>query len=225
MAAGIPELLEDLGMLYHKEDSKRKARYGLYKCVCGTIFKSQIGDVKRGTTQSCGCYRTEQIKKANTTHGHTENPLYSVWCNMVYRVTNPKATNYKYYGEKGITISEEWYDVNNFIKDMSENYEEGLTIDRIDNDKGYSKENCRWTTKSQQSRNTRQIMSTNTSGYRGVVFHKQRQKWIAQINVLDKHIHIGIFDNKLDAAIAYDTYVIEHNLGHTLNNVMEVCNG
>ena len=165
MAAGIPELLEDLGMLYHKEDSKRKARYGLYKCVCGTIFKSQIGDVKRGTTQSCGCYRTEQIKKANTTHGHTENPLYSVWCNMVYRVTNPKATNYKYYGEKGITISEEWYDVNNFIKDMSENYEEGLTIDRIDNDKGYSKENCRWTTKSQQSRNTRQIMSTNTSGY------------------------------------------------------------
>ena len=108
---------------------------------------------------------------------------------------------------------------------MSENYEEGLTIDRIDNDKGYSKENCRWTTKSQQSRNTRQIMSTNTSGYRGVVFHKQRQKWIAQINVLDKHIHIGIFDNKLDAAIAYDTYVIEHNLGHILNNVMEVCNG
>ena len=85
MAAGILELLEDLGMLYPKEDSKRKARYGLYKCVCGTIFKSQIGDVKRGTTQSCGCYRTEQNRsKKLIQHTDIRKILYTVfgviWC-------------------------------------------------------------------------------------------------------------------------------------------------
>ena len=83
----------------------------------------------------------------------------------------------------------------------------------------YEKENCRWANKSTQQRNTRKLISTNKSGYRGVTWHKAKKKWNAQIKVNYKRIHLGSFLTALDGAKAYDKYVIDNNLEHTINGV------
>lgn len=100
---------------------------------------------------------------------------------------------------------------------MNDTYKEGLSIDRIDNNKGYSKDNCRWTTRTVQARNKRKLMSTNTSGYKGLCWSKAKNKWLARIKIASKRIHIGIYDDKVEAAKAYDKYITDNNLEHTKN--------
>ena len=129
----------------------------------------------------------------NTKHGMTKHRLYDVWKQIKYRCTNPKSKYYKNYGGRGITISKEWLDVNNFINDMYPSYKEGLSIDRIDNDKGYCSNNCRWANRSVQSRNTRQIRTSNKSSYRGVSWCKRTKKWLCQIQVSYKKNKYRIF--------------------------------
>ena len=204
------KLVEDLGMLYPNLTSKNKRRYGLYKCFCGNEFRAQIANVRNRNTKSCGCING--IK-----HNLTNHRLYQTWNGMIQRCNNKNYTKYEYYGARGITICEEWLDINNFINDMYPSYKEGLSIDRIDNNKGYSKDNCRWTDKSTQVRNTRRIQSNNTTGYRGVSFTKSRNTYQTSISVNNKRRHLGYFDNALEAAKAYDKYVIDNNLEHTKN--------
>lgn len=84
-------------------------------------------------------------------HGMKHSREYKIWDAMKYRCINPNAINYKDYGGRGITICDSWYEFDNFFKDMG--YSNGLCIDRIDNDKGYCKENCRWVTHKQNNRN------------------------------------------------------------------------
>lgn len=136
---------------------------------------------------------------------------------MMERCNNINHKDYKYYGARGISVCDEWHNIQNFIKDMYPYFEDGLTLDRIDNDKDYSKDNCRWTNKKIQSRNTRKIRSNNTSGYRGIVFDKKRNKFRAKISVDNKSIHLGRFITALEAARAYDNYIITNNLEHTRN--------
>lgn len=85
----------------------------------------------------------------------SRSKLYTVWNNMKVRCLKETNYHYKYYGQRGITICEKWLKFQGFFKDMSGDYEEGLTLDRIDNNKGYFKENCRWTTMKVQNNNKR----------------------------------------------------------------------
>lgn len=204
-------LLEDLGMLYPNENSKRKYRFGIYRCYCGNEFNSQIRHIKSGNTKSCGC------GKGYHTHGLTNHRLYNIWHHMMNRCFNPKSKVYKYYGERGISVCEEWQDINNFISDMDSTYTDGLSIDRIDVNGNYEQSNCRWATKETQSRNTRLLMVTNTSGYRGVSFNKKNNKFIARITVSSKTIYLGCFDEAIDGAKAYNEFVVSNKLEHTLN--------
>lgn len=82
------------------------------------------------------------------------SPTYSSWENMRARCLNPNAVNYAFYGGRGITVCERWASYRNFLADMGER-PPNTTLDRIDNSAGYSPDNCRWTTRKQQSRNTR----------------------------------------------------------------------
>ena len=103
-----PILLEDLGMLYPTEKSKRKRRYGIFKCgFCGNMFKTGVQEVKSGETKSCGCHKKRRIKEANTKHGLGYSRLYNIWSLLKDRVLNPKHKNYKDYGGRGITICDE----------------------------------------------------------------------------------------------------------------------
>ena len=212
-------LLQDLGMQYPTQNSKRRARYGLYKCHCGTEFKCVQQSVKSGKTTSCGCYQKQMV----TTHGLRSHRLYKTWISMIHRCHNPKARGYENYGGRGIKVCNEWNNAQNFINDMHPSFKEGLSLDRIDNNKGYSKENCRWATREIQGRNTRILCKNNTSGFRGVTFDKKINKFKSQIRVNYKLIHLGSFLTALDAAKAYDNYIILNNLEHTKNfNINEI---
>jgi hypothetical protein len=215
-----PVLIKDLGMKFPTETSSYKKRFGLYKCHCGAEFETHTASVKNGDCKSCGCHRVLSTKERETKHGMSKHPLYNTWKEMIKRTTNPKIKDFANYVGRGIKVSDRWQNVENFISDMYPSYQINLTLDRRDNDKGYSIENCRWATKSVQARNTRKIISTNTSGYRGVSWDKTKNKWIAQISVNYKNIRLGRYTTALEAAKAYDNYVISHNLEHTINGVL-----
>lgn len=211
------KLVEDLGMLYPNLTSKNKRRYGLYKCFCGNEFMAQIANVKNRNTKSCGCING--IK-----HNLTNHRLYQTWKNMMSRCYLKKNPNYQYYGAIGITVCDEWHNIENFINDMYPTFKEGLSIDKDImckklniNPHIYSKQTCIWTTKSIQTRVTKKIHSHNTSEYRGVSFFKKIKRYSAQIKVNGKSIKLGVYDTAFEAAKVRDKYVIDNNLEHTLN--------
>ena len=206
-------LLEDLGYLYPTPTSKQKTKYAMYKCFCGNEFKAQVQNIKNKTTKGCGCMQG----KNRITHNLTNHRIYPVWNAIIARCKNPKHKQYKDYGGRGITVCEHWLNPQNFINDMYETYKEGLSIDRIENDKGYCKDNCRWVERKIQNRNTRKIYSSNKSGFRGVCLDKKSNKWLVQIGVNYKHIHLGYFDTALEGALVYDKYILDNNLEHTKN--------
>lgn len=217
-----PLLIEDLGMLYATNKSIKKCHFGVFKCICGAKFKSLISHVKNGNTKSCGCYQKKRVKEISTTHGLSNHPILSVWKNMIQRTTNQNNKNYKDYGARGILICKEWKNDFKVFFDwcILNGYKKGLEIDRIDNNIGYDPSNCRFTTRSVQTRNTRILRADNISGYRGVNWHKQNKSWRAQISINKKLKYLGRFDTAIEAAKAYDIYVIEHNLEHTINGVL-----
>lgn len=216
------ELIEDLGRVQPTPTSNYKVRYGIYKCgMCGTVCKASTEDVKAGKIVSCGCYHKKRIKEANTTHGLRYHELYNKWKAMRNRCVSPTDQSYKYYGGRGITVCDEWLkDPETFFEWCYTNgYEKNLSLDRIDNDLGYNPDNCRFTTKSVQSRNTRILQSNNKSGYRGVSWSKVADRWKAQIVVSGKTVRVGMFEGAIEAARAYDKYVQDNSLEHTINGV------
>ena len=218
-----PTLIEDLGMIYATEDSKQKRKFGIYKCgFCGTNFKANTYHINNGHSMSCGCYKKRIISKSNKTHGLGYTRVYRIWGDIKRRTLNPKYNKYKYYGGRGITICDEWLDVQNFYDWAMENgYSDELSIDRIDNDGNYEPSNCRWATQTIQTRNQR-IQKNNTSGYKGVSFYKNYKMFEVKINVNRKKIHLGYYKTAVEAAIAYNNYIIENNLeGFILNEIPE----
>ena len=128
-----------------------------YRCDCGKTVEAFHANVTSGKTQSCGCYRQEVAERNlvwQDKHGKSNSRVYSIWEGMIQRCTNPNQENYRNYGGRGITVSDEWRDFQNFYRDMGDP-PEGLTLERKDNDSGYSRENCVWATRSEQMQNTR----------------------------------------------------------------------
>lgn len=208
------KLITDLGMLYPTINSKQKKRFAIYQCDCGNEFKTQIVHIKNNLVKSCGCLKSKNISIMNIKHGLRNHRLYSIWKNMISRCTNPKAVNYEKYGAKGITVCERWLSVSNFIEDMYPSFVEGLSLDRKNNDLGYSIDNCRWVTKTVQSRN-RDKQKRNTLGFKGV--KKNKSSFNVRIGVNYKLINLGSFNTAEEAGRAYDKYVIDNNLEHSLN--------
>ena len=126
----------------------------LCKCDCGNEINVPASSLKTGNTKSCGCYRVDIACKRFTKHGMKHTPIYTVWCLMIQRCTDPNATNYKNYGGRGITVCEEWKDFSKFYEDMGD-IPPGMTLDRKDNDGNYCKENCRWASYLTQENNKR----------------------------------------------------------------------
>lgn len=211
--------IKELGVKNTSPTSKERRMFCLYSCKCGNEIIAQKKNVDNGNTQSCGCLQKLNTSKARKTHGVSHKRIYRIYYHMKDRCLNLKNIQYRDWGGRGIKICDEWS--TNFISfykwSMDNGYKDNLQIDRIDNNGDYNPSNCRWVEKNIQSRNTRRIYKHNTSGYRGVCFIKNRNKWKSSICVDRQPFHLGYFDTPLEAAEAYDRYVKENKLEHTTN--------
>lgn len=125
-------------------------------CDCGNSVVVQTNALVSGNTRSCGCIHDEVRKTARKTHGMRKTSLYNIWNGIKIRCTNKNSAAYKDYGGRGITVCDRWLNsFENFFADMGDRPSAQHSIDRINNDLGYSPDNCRWATKGEQSRNTR----------------------------------------------------------------------
>lgn len=136
------------------------------RCECGTERIVFANSLRKGTSQSCGCLHREIVGERRT-HGeskHNETPEYRTWCHMLARCRNRKNPQYKDYGGRGITVCLKWLDYPTFLADMGRKPSSEHTIERIDNSRGYSPDNCKWATRSEQQRNRRQNVIVNLNG-------------------------------------------------------------
>lgn len=214
-----PILLVYLGNIYPTKNSKKKARYGLYQCqYCGKEFKTISNDIKNKHTKSCGCLRALLRKEK----GLTKHKLHMVWKSMKDRCYNPNNRKYKDYGGRGIGVCNKWrWDYINFYTwSINNNYMEGLSLDRVYVNGNYEPNNCRYTTALIQSQNVRPINKANKSGYKGVSWSKQHNKFEVRIRYLNKKLHLGLFEDPIEGAKAYQIFVLKNNTEHTYVNVL-----
>jgi len=132
-------------------DRQKKVQW-ICRCSCGFIGNIRAKTLRNGASTGC---RQCQINRTFRTHGMCRSPTNKVWAGMIARCHNPNDTGYKWYGAKGIEVCQRWRDdFINFFEDMGER-PPNKTIDRIDNFKGYSKKNCKWSTTKEQNSNKR----------------------------------------------------------------------
>ena len=208
-----PKLIKELGMRFPTELSKRRSRYGLYECpYCSKHWEAISKSINTGDTKSCGCVNLR------ITHGLRVNKFYQTWYGMLQRCTNTMRQDYKNYGGRGIIVCEEWLDIKKFIAWAESTHPniEGYTLDRIDNDKGYSPENCRWADKTMQSVNQR-ISKRNTSKILGVSWKSRNKRWVAQIRHMGKKVWLGQFISIEDAIEARNSYILVNKLPNPLS--------
>lgn len=171
---GLLTVVEYLGT------SKQGSRW-VCKCDCGNTRETTTGRLNEKRITSCGC--NDLIPFA--THQMTSTRMYRIWCAMKSRCLNPNYHQYKDYGGRGITICGRW--LNNFLdfyNDMIDGYADNLQLDRDDNEKGYYKENCKWSTRPEQARNKRNNYWYERDGIRMV-----KMDWAKHLGVSHHRIN------------------------------------
>lgn len=183
--------------------SNTKNVYYTVLCDCGTTKDLQASQLRSGSTSSCGCTLEAKRGSKRETHGLTKTKEYKIWASIVNRTSFPHQSTRKWYFDKGVKMSEEWRSsFTRFLEDMGE-CPDGYSIDRIDPDGDYCKENCRWASLEMQSIN-KGVFSNNTSGTTGV--HETKNgTFQAYIYVNYKRKHLGTFKTKEEAINARKT--------------------
>lgn len=167
--------LEIISYIGQKQSGKVKQKYYLCKCDCGNYCQRSKKYLHSKTYASCGCYKLESLKKAqekriqdnlsHKTHGKSKTRIYRIYGAMKSRCQNPHNKYYSYYGGRGISICQEWDKFENFNEwAMANGYSDELTLDRVDFNKDYSPDNCRWVTRKQQMDNTRKTRLYEMNG-------------------------------------------------------------
>lgn len=194
------------------EAYKYKSAY-YWNCICECGNKTVVLGIslrrKREPTQSCGCLNAERTREVNTKHGLHGTRIASIHQDMKSRCTNPNNTYYYNYGGRGITLCDEWGSLAVFGEwALSHGYTEGLTIERLDVNKGYSPENCKWIPSSEQKFNKR-YPARNTSGYPGVRFNKKYRNYAAALWHDGKSKHLGTYATFDEALVVRRDYELK----------------
>lgn len=129
------------------------------QCDCGEIIVTRARNVKSGHTMSCGCLNKERVSERHRTHGMSDKPIYLNWQTMIQRRENANNPHYHRYGGRGITVCDRWKSFEHFYADMGDPPTRKHSLDRQDNERGYSPDNCRWATARQQLLNTRRSIA------------------------------------------------------------------
>lgn len=162
------------------------------RCNCGAERVLVANELLRGKTHSCGCLARE-LSAARATHGHTRGgnitPEYRAWARLIQRCSNPALRCYQNYGGRGINVCVRWQEPNgqgflNFLADMGERPSPEHSIDRIDNNGGYSPENCRWATRVEQQRNRRTTIRITFQGQSLTL-----KEWAAKLGIKYTTLH------------------------------------
>ena len=159
------------------------------KCECGNHIIREVYMIGSGVVKSCGCTRTESIKRYNASgkkskgcykDGRSLHPLYGTWFQMISRCENPNQNHYDRYGGRGIKVCEEWHDFWNFVKwsDSVGGRPKGYTLDRINNDGNYEPSNCRWADWKTQTTNKSSNVFVEYNGVR-----KTMIEWCEELNI------------------------------------------
>ena len=133
-------------------------RYMVTECDCGTVKTLQLARLRSGRTASCGCLLRESTSRRFTTHGKSASTDYQAWYSMKGRCHNENNWQFKDYGGRGITVCPEWQSFESYIRSVTDAIgarPPGMSLDRIDNDGGYSPDNVQWSTPKEQARNRR----------------------------------------------------------------------
>ena len=148
------------------------------RCSCGKVFVTRGACLIHGNTKSCGHLKAERAALLTHSHGMSAHPFYFMWNGMIQRCANTKHKYYQNYGGRGITVCERWLTFENFRDDMFATYKDGLSIDRVDNEIGYNKDNCKWSTRVEQANNTRSNLYLTIDGQKHTVAEWSRMSGI-----------------------------------------------
>lgn len=199
----MPNRLDITGKKYGKltvSHFSHISKYGksmwVCECSCGNKRNIQGSSLINGLSTSCGCNRINLLVKRSKTHGKSRTKEHNIWKSMRMRCLNPKDSSYSGYGGRGIKVCKRWLKFENFYEDMGNN-PPGTSLDRKNNNKGYSKSNCRWATIFEQNNNRRSSIFIEYKGERMTIaqwsnklkinYHKLRY-WIKKGNKLEQLI-------------------------------------
>lgn len=166
-----------VGLLTVISFSHKNARGNFWEvvCECGEKKTVSTGDLNSGRVKSCGCLRKKNTSQRFKKHGQSHTRLYSIWCDIKKRCGN----DHPDYGLRGIKICKEWEeDFLAFYRDMGKSYQEGYSIERVNPNGDYEKENCVWIPLKDQAYN-RTLQRNNKTGVAGVYWREDHQSFVA----------------------------------------------
>jgi len=216
------KILQDLGMKKPTENYYKKVRMAEFECMeCKQPFEAVVATKAKNQKYCRKCIATD-LKKPNRNH-----PLYKAWAGTKCKISRTDQERTKaIYFDRNITMCDGWLNsFDTFFEwAISNGWKKGLTIDRIDNEKGYSPGNCRWASYSTQSANQRRL-DKGVTGYIGVQVNLGRDKkpngnFRAMLKWKNITYGLGNSKDKLYLAKMYDSFIDKHNLPHTKNNVL-----
>lgn len=169
-------------------------------CDCGNVVQIKAKTLNNGHTQSCGCLQKEFAGNLKRTHGMTLTSIYKTWRGIKGRCLNKNHHAFVHYGGRGITICDEWKkSFENFYRDMGEKPSKNHSIERIDNEIGYCKSNCKWILKNKQNFNKRNNIILKFDNQ-----EKSLGEWCKELNLPYRVIHNRIYKLKWEVEKAFE---------------------